>query len=150
MNFKTKLYTAVLSLPYDWFTASPWAATAEPGTLGFHEFHETPPKKQTPGKVWTPRQERIQTHGSERERFLPLGQPLLINWAWRPWYGTFPLASWGSLPGWAPAQLLHTFSWAEQGRLEKVLNFIATTENLSVISILLVLPPKYSSYWEEN
>jgi len=34
--------------------------------------------------------------------------------------------------------------------LEKVLDFLATTENVSVINILLVLNPKHSSYWEEN
>jgi len=32
----------------------------------------------------------------------------------------------------------------------KVLDFIATTENISVASILLLLNPKHSSYWEEN
>jgi len=33
---------------------------------------------------------------------------------------------------------------------KKVLDFIATAENISVISILLVLNPKHSSYWEET
>jgi len=33
---------------------------------------------------------------------------------------------------------------------KKVLEFIATTKNLTVISILLVLNPKHSRYWEEN
>jgi len=32
----------------------------------------------------------------------------------------------------------------------KVLDVIATTENISVINVLLVLNPKHSSYWEEN
>jgi len=32
----------------------------------------------------------------------------------------------------------------------KNLIFLATTENSSVIKILLVLNPKHSSYWEEN
>jgi len=54
----------------------------------------------------------------------------------------------GCLPGYAPSQLLHTL--AEYGRLEKVLDFIATTENISVINILLALNPKHCSYWEEN
>jgi len=48
--------------------------------------------------------------------------------------------------GCAPSQLLHTCSSAEYEKLEKVLDFIATTENISVINILLVLNPKYSSY----
>jgi len=50
----------------------------------------------------------------------------------------------------APPQLLHTCSFAEYGRLEKVLDFIATAENISVINMLLVLNPKHSRYWEEN
>jgi len=56
----------------------------------------------------------------------------------------------GWLPGCAPSQLLHTCPLAEYGRLEKVLGLIATTENISVINILLVLNPNHSSYWEEN
>jgi len=47
--------------------------------------------------------------------------------------------------GCAPSQLLHTCSLAECEKLEKVLNFIATAENISVINILLVLNPKHSS-----
>jgi len=47
-------------------------------------------------------------------------------------------------------QLLHTCSLAEYEKLEKVLDFIATTENISVINILLMLNPKHCSYWEEN
>jgi len=56
----------------------------------------------------------------------------------------------GWLLGCAPSQLLHTCSLAEHGRLERVLDFTATIENISVINILLLLNPKYSSYWEEN
>ena len=33
---------------------------------------------------------------------------------------------------------------------EKVLDFLATTENISVTNILLSLNPKHSTYWEEN
>jgi len=33
---------------------------------------------------------------------------------------------------------------------KKVLDIIATTENISVINILLILNPKHSSYREEN
>jgi len=54
----------------------------------------------------------------------------------------------GYLSGHAPSQLLHTCS--QYGRLEKVLDFIATAENINVINILLVLNPKHSSYWGEN
>jgi len=45
----------------------------------------------------------------------------------------------GYLPGCSPSQLLHTRSLAEYEKLEKVLDFIATTENFSVIN-----------NWEEN
>jgi len=50
------------------------------------------------------------------------------------------------LPGSAPSPLLNTCSLAECGRPEKVLDFIATTENISVVNIPPVLNPKYSSY----
>jgi len=58
-------------------------------------------------------------------------------------------------PAWAGClavlpPFLHTRSLAEHGRLEKVLDFLATTKTISVINTLLVLNPKYCSYWEEN
>ena len=59
------------------------------------------------------------------------GQPGLAAWLY-------------SLPG--PAHLLIAEYW----KLKKVRGFLATTENISVINILLVLNPKHSSYWEEN
>jgi len=103
--------------------------------LGTRRFHGTP------GKDWT--------HGKKRG-FLPLSQPPFINWACRLWCGIFPLVSLGCLRGRAPSQLLHTCSSAERGRLEKVLGFLATTKNGSVINILLILNPNHSSYWVEN
>jgi len=75
------------------------------------------------------------------------GQLPFINWAWHLWHGIFPL---GSQPGDAPSQRLHTRSLAEYQELEEVLDFIATTKNISVINVLLVLNPKHSSYWDEN
>jgi len=42
----------------------------------------------------------------------------------------------GQLPGCAASHLLHTHSLAEYEKLEKVLDFIATTINSSVITIL--------------
>jgi len=60
------------------------------------------------------------------------------------------MAQLGYLPGCAPSQLPHSCSSTEHGRLEKVLDFISTTEHISVTNILLVLNPKHSSYWEEN
>jgi len=52
--------------------------------------------------------------------------------------------------GCAPSQVLHTCSLADYRRLKKVFDFIATTENISVINIFLILNQKHSSYWEEN
>jgi len=52
----------------------------------------------------------------------------------------------GWLPTYASSQLLHTCSLAEYEKQEKVLDFIATTVNISVISILLILNAKHSSY----
>jgi len=52
----------------------------------------------------------------------------------------------GYLSGCAPSQLLHTCSLAEQAKLEKVLDFVAITKNVSVINILLILNPKHSSH----
>jgi len=54
----------------------------------------------------------------------------------------------GYLSGYAPSQLLHTCSLADYEKLEKAL--AATTENISVTNILLLLNPKHSRYWEEN
>jgi len=51
------------------------------------------------------------------------------------------------LPGCAPSPLLHACSLAEYGRLERVLDFTATTENISVINIFLVLNPKHRGYF---
>jgi len=52
----------------------------------------------------------------------------------------------GYLSGCVPSQLLHTCSLAEYKKLEKVLDFLATTKTINI----LVLNPKHSSYWEEN
>jgi len=65
------------------------------------------------------------------------------------WSGIFPLASTVWLSGCAHSQLPHTGSPAEHGKRE-VLDFLATTTNISVINILLVFNPKHSSHWEEN
>jgi len=62
----------------------------------------------------------------------------------------FLLASLDWLSGRVLSQLLHACSSAERGKLEKVLDFLATAENISVLNILLILNPKHSSYWEEN
>jgi len=65
---------------------------------------------------------------------------------WNISTGQLGLSAWlCSLP--APAHLLVSQTWETE---EKVLDFTASTENVSVSNILLVLNPKHSSYWEEN
>jgi len=44
------------------------------------------------------------------------------------------MSQFDSLPDCAPSQLLHPCSLAEHGRLEKVLDFLATTKSISVLS----------------
>jgi len=45
-----------------------------------------------------------------------------------------PLASLHLLPGCAPSQFLYTCSLAIHGKLEKVLDFLTTAKNISVLS----------------
>jgi len=52
----------------------------------------------------------------------------------------------GCLSGCASCQLLHACSLAEYGKLEKVLDFLATAENITITNILLLLNLKHSSY----
>jgi len=56
----------------------------------------------------------------------------------------------GWLSDYAPSQLLHSCSLAEYKKLERVLDFIATTKSFNAIKILPVLNPKHSSYCGEN
>ena len=112
----------------------------------------SPPNNQftaPPKKVQTPGQERIQKHPRKQksQKKISPWPTSFINWAWPLWYGKFPLAILGYLSGCAPSQFLHTCSLT--GKTGKSPLFIATTENISVINILL-LNPKHSSYWEEN
>jgi len=51
----------------------------------------------------------------------------------------------GYQSGYAPSHLLHTCSLAEYGRLEKVLESLATN-TIGVINILLVINPKHINY----
>jgi len=84
-----------------------------------------------------------------KRRSLPPIQPPFLNRAHRPWHGTFLLPSLGRWLA-VPPQPLHTCPSAEHGRLEKALDFTATTENVSATNILLVLNPNHGTYWEEN
>jgi len=61
--------------------------------------------------------------------------------------GNASIGQLGCLSGCAPSLLLHTCSLApEYKKLEKVVDIIATTKNLRIINILLILNPKHSSY----
>jgi len=56
---------------------------------------------------------------------------------WPPWAGCLALLPPSSC---TPAHQLNMRNW------KKVLDFLATTENISVINILLLLNPKHGSY----
>jgi len=85
-------------------------------------------------------EQRIPAH-----RPTPIDKLSMVSMVWNVSIGQL-----GCLSGCAPSQLKHTYSVAEYDRLGKVVDFIATTENISVINTLLILNTKYSSYWEEN
>ena len=129
MNTQNKLYKINFShLPMTSLQPVHEQQTQNAKLSNFWEF---------PKKVWTHRQEDLNWQKRESaDSFLPPGLPSFINRAWCLWHGIFPLAS---LAGYVPSQHLHTCSLAEHGRLEKVLDFIATTETISVINILLIL-----------
>jgi len=75
----------------------------------------------------------------------PICKLSMLSMVWNISIGQLGLAAWlYSLP--APAHLLISWIW-ETGY---VLDFIATAKNISVINILPLLNPKYSSYWEGN
>ena len=75
----------------------------------------------------------------------PIHKLSMMFKVWNISIGQVGLAVWlCSLP--ASAQLLISWIW-ETGKSPW---FIATTENISVINIILLLNPKHSSYWEEN
>jgi len=59
-------------------------------------FVKFPEKDRTARNFRTPGQEKIQTHGKQKQIPAPTpGQHPLINWAWCLWYGIFTLASLG-------------------------------------------------------
>ena len=111
-----------------------------------------PPKKgQTHWKVWTPwTKEHSNLKKKKKQRwFLSPSQPPFINSACHLWYGIFPLASWVQLSGCVPSHSCTPAHWLNMG-LEDILEIPATTKNISIINVLLVLNPKHSSYSEEN
>ena len=144
------MYNTIFSPPNDHFAVSPQAVITKPQTRRYCGFRKTPQRDRTPRKVQTSRQESIKPQGNEKEK-IPAPQPTSthkLSVMFMVW--NISIGQPGSLPGCAPSQLLHSRSWAEYEKLQKVLDFLAITENISVINILLVLSSKHSSYWEEN
>jgi len=81
----------------------------------------------------------LRFRGTRGSRGIPAPRPtpistLSIHYLHCLWYGIFLWVTLGQLPGRAPSQLLHTCSLAEHGKLKKVLDFLATTENVRVLS----------------
>jgi len=52
------------------------------------------------------------------------------------------------LPAWLSSLLVPAST--EYTRLEKALDFLATTKSIHIINVLLLPNPKHSGYWEEN
>jgi len=91
--------------------------------------------------------ERVQSPGNEKADSFPTPDQFpVINRKWSLSYGIFPS---GGSAVWL-ATLLHAWLSAVYQKLEKTLNFIATTKTVSIINIFLLLNLKHSSYWEGN
>jgi len=111
----------------------------------FVNFMEPPKKTELPERFIL-----TEKRGINKGRFLspcptPIYKLSMTSMVWNISIGQL-----GCLSRCAASQLLHTCSSAEYGRMQKILDFLATTETISVINIILVLNPKHSSYWEEN
>ena len=128
MNIQKKRYRMqFFSTPDDWLhSQSPGNGL---GTCRFPGACRCCGFRQTHGK-------KGQTH---RKGFLLPSQHTCTHGAHHPWYGIFPLPS---LAGCLAVLPPSSSSSAECEKLEKVLDFVATTENITVTSILLVLNPK--------
>jgi len=64
-------------------------------------------------------------------RLTPIHKPSMTSMVWNISVGRL-----GPAACCAPSQLLHTCSLAGHGKLEKVLDFLATAKNISVLSTL--------------
>jgi len=98
---------------------------------------QLPKKDQIQGKVQNPRKREIMEKRKKPGLLPPQPTPIhkvrMLPMIWSISIGQPGLAAWlCSLP--APAHPQDS----------------ATTKNISVINILLLLNPKHSSYWEEN
>jgi len=154
MNMQTKLYTIQFThRPMTGSHSVPeqWSWNLELAV--FMNFTKLPKKTELPEKFELRDQRGFKLTEKRRlKKKIPAPWPTLIyklrmtSMVWSISMGQLGLAAWlCSLP--APAHLLISWVW-ETG--EKVLDFIAPTENISAINIVLVPNPKYISYWEEN
>ena len=150
MNMQNKLYIILyFSPPDDWFAVSPWAEIAKPRTQGFlWIFAKLLKKAKLPENFELPDKRGFKLTDKSRMFPAPCPTPIhklsITSMVWN-----ISIDQLGYLPVCAPSQLLHTCSLAEYEKLEKVLDFISTTENIGVNTIL-VLNPEHSSCWEEN
>ena len=119
----------------------------------FCKFHKTPEKDQTPWKIWTPGEERIQTHGNKKAKQNPVSRStpihklkVIYGIVWSISIGQLGLAGW-LCPLSAPAHQLISWTW-ETGKSPWV--HCNNWKHQCTINSLLILNPKYSSYWEKN
>jgi len=116
-----------------------------PEVADFCEFCKTHKKDQVSENLNSQRREDL--NSQKRESKIPARQPTPIHkLRMKSVVCNTSIGHLGYPSGYAHAQLLLTCSLAEYVKLEKILGFIATTKNLSVVNILLLLNPKHSSY----
>jgi len=136
MNMQNKLY--IICFSHHPITNLQPVPEQQSWNLENCKFCKTPEKRLN--SQWT--------HTTEKTDFptpTPLHRLSMTFMVWNISIGRLGLAAWlCSLP----ALALLIIIWVrETGRSP---SFSATTENISVINIFLLLNPKHSSYWEEN
>ena len=149
MNMQNELYTIQFS--HHLMTSLQQSPGSNHGTqnsqiLRVLQYSRTRPNSQISS---APGQERIQTYGKWEAKIpAPWKIPICIvimrsygmeYFHWTAWAGCLALLPPSSCP---PAYQMSMGNW-------KVFGFLATTTNISVINILLVLNPKHSTYWEQ-
>jgi len=112
---------------------------------GFASFAKFQKKTILPEKFEFLDKRGFELMETREKDFCPPANPIhklsMVSMVWN-----ISMAQLGYPLGCAPSQLPHSCSSTEHGGLEKVLDIIATTENISVINILLVPNPKHSSH----
>jgi len=145
MNMQNKLCTMqFVTPPNDWFYSQSPSSSRGTQKSRISQNSRKRPNSWKNSNSWT--REDSNSWKREEQTPVPLVKPPFINWAWCPRYGIFPAASLDQLPGCAPS--CTPARYLNIGDLEKVLHFLATTENISVINIFVLLKPQHSSYSE--